>query len=362
MSILYLDFETRSTIDLKARGADVYSRDPSTDILCMAWAVNDGPVEIWIPPRITAALEEVLFMIRDGVTVVAHNAHFELAIWNHVAIKKQAGWPYLLPQQNVCTMAMAYAQSLPGALADAAPAAGLTLQKDNAGHRIMLKLSQPRSVDEATGKVEWWTPSIVPDDFQKLYAYCRQDVEVERALYKRLVKLSPSERELWILDYKINQRGIQIDIEAAKKAIEIVETEKKRLDAEMRTVTGNQVATCTATGQLTDWLKFRCEGLEIVVEGVAKSDVLDLLDYASIPDDCRSALLLRQEAAKSSTAKLKAMISRACDDGRVRSTMQFHGAGTGRWAGRGLQVQNFPRPSISQEDIENVFEILESAQ
>lgn len=359
MSTLYLDFETRSAVDLKTQGADVYARDPSTDILCVGWAIDDEPVRLFSGENAETEMYDLMNPLMEMVPVVAHNAAFELAIWNHVCVPKYK-WPPLHPEQMVCTMAMAYAQSLPGGLADAAPAAGLTMQKDSIGHRIMMKLSQPRSVDEKTGAVKWWAPQDVPKDFQKLYAYCKQDVEVERALYKRLVKLSPSEQSLWILDHQINQRGIQIDISAVRKAIEIVEMEKKRLDAEMRGVTKGAVATCTATGQLTDWLKWKL-GESIEVDGVAKSDVLEMLENPTLPSDCRRALLLRQEAAKSSTAKLKAMISRTCDDGRVRSTMQFHGAGTGRWAGRGLQTQNFPRPTISQEDIENVFEILEGA-
>ncbi len=131
----------------------------------------------------------------------------------------------------------------------------------------------------------------------------------------------------------------------------------------MKRVTDNCVATCTATGQLTAWLNFKLAGTGIEVEGVAKADVLELLSQPSIPTDVRAALLLRQEAAKSSTAKLEAMVRGACDEGRLRGMFQFLGAGaTGRWAGRRVQLQNLPRPTIPQSSIEHVFEILEAVR
>jgi DNA polymerase len=250
-----------------------------------------------------------------------------------------------------CTMAMAYAMALPGSLDKASAAVGIEQRKDAVGGRIMLQLSQPKTDEPLT----WYEPADYPEKFAALYAYCKQDVEVERALYKRLLPLSPSEREMWLLDMRINQRGILVDRSAVHKAVRIVESETARLDKEMREVTGNQVATCTATAQLTQWLRYR--GLKL--EGVAKSDVTSLLSDDKLEPDCRRALELRQEAAKSSTAKLETMVSRACSDGRIRGTLQYHGAATGRWAGRGLQTHNFPRGTLSHSDIDGVFGLLD---
>ncbi len=346
MKVLFLDFETRSTCDIKKAGAEVYARHPSTEILCMGWALERGKVEIWKPEDVSIFSDGFEFQ-----TVVAHNAAFELAIWNHVGVKRH-GWPPLNPGQVVCTMAMAYAQALPGSLDKASAAAGIDQQKDMKAQRVMLQLAQPRR-SEPDGSVVWYTPESSPEKFEILYEYCKQDVEVERQLYARLMQLSENEKAIWQLDYKINQRGIQIDRRSVSTAIKMLEIEKKRLDLEMRSVTKNAVATCTATGQLTDWLRFR----GVKVSGVAKTDVTELLD-TELPADCRRALELRREAAKSSTAKLEAMALRACDDGRIRGTTQYHGAGTGRWAGRGLQIQNFPRPKLSQDEIDDVFDVL----
>jgi DNA polymerase len=343
--MLHIDFETKSVIDIKAAGADVYARHPSTEVMCMGWAVDGGTVKLWTPesgefPPIT-----------PSTTVVAHNAPFELAIWNHVGVKRY-GWQPLDPHQIQCTMAMAYSMGLPGSLDGAAAAAGLAFQKDMTGNRIMLQLSRPRDFTPE-GKPVWWSKSDAPEKFERLYAYCKQDIEVERELFKRLMQLSVKEREVWLMDYKINQRGVAMDLEAAKAALAIVELEERRLNEEMRKVTRNAVASCAAVAQLGAFLKDH----GVFLDGVAKNDVLLALEQP-LPDNCRQALLLRQEAAKSSTKKLKAMLASVCEDGRIRGIFQYHGAGTGRWAGRRIQPQNFPRPRLSQEEIEGVFDVL----
>lgn len=310
----------------------------------MAYAFDDEPVQWWKPD--VEFPERVSRYLENGGIAVAHNAAFELNIWNAVY-----GDPILQPEQMRCTMAMAYAMGLPGSLDQAAAAVGLEYRKDAKGSRIMMQLCKPRKIvdhapehDGATGwqEVIWWDD---PAKYEALYAYCKQDVEVERALHKRLVELSPAEQELWRIDQRINDRGVRVDVEALDKGIALVEGEAKRLNAAMQAVTGGAVATCTATGQLTDWLRW--SGVEL--KGVAKADVTELLSRDDLPDACRHALELRKEAAKSSTAKLKAMCSRAGSDGRMRGLFQYHGAATGRWAARGPQLQNLPRPSLVKD-------------
>jgi DNA polymerase len=345
--ILHGDFETRSACDLRKSGADVYARHETTDILCFAYAFGSEPTQIIafgepLPTRIKNHIE-------SGGIFAGHNVAFELAIWNHVCVRKY-GWPILKPEQCECTMAMAYAMAVPASLEKAAAALGITHQKDMAGGRIMLQLSQPRDVTPE-GKIIWWEDEA---KLARVFEYCKQDIKVEQELYDRLLKLPKSEREIWILDQKINARGVGVDLKAVKAALRLIDSEKKRLDLEMRRITDNAVATCTATGQLTDWIKW--QGVEL--DGVAKSDITELLAKPELPTQVRQALLLRREAAKSSTAKLSSMLSSACEDGRIRGIFQYHGAATGRWAGRRIQPQNFPRNTIKQEEIEEVFGIL----
>lgn len=360
MTLLHIDFETRSTVDLKASGIDNYAKHPTTDVWCMAWTIDDGKVCLYVQPfqKCIIALDHV----RAGGTVIAHNAQFELAIWNHVMVPRY-GWPPLKPEQCRCTLAQAYSMALPGSLERAAAAVGIEMQKDMAGHRLMLQMAKPREMkacpscsdnpepwgcpichDAHTVPV-WWDE---PEKLQRLYAYCKNDVEVERQLGKRLMPLSDAEQEMWVLDQKINNRGIHVDTKAVSAAIAVVTAEQDRLNQEMRRVTGNFVGFCTETARLTKWVQSR----GVPVEGIAKADVLDALEQEALPGDVRDALLLRQEAGKSSTAKLRAMLDAVSSDGRLRGMFQFHGAGTGRWAGRRVQLQNLPRPKIAHDEID----------
>jgi DNA polymerase len=353
--VIYLDFETKSAADIGKCGADLYAKHPSTDILCMAFAFDDEPVEIWTPDQ-GSPLDLILNVAAEPNQLgsaahlfVAHNAPFELAIWNTVGVKRY-GFPPLLPQQVVCTMAMAYAMALPAKLEKLAPALGIQDGKDMKGHRLMLQLSQPKDITP-DGEIIWWQGE---EKLKRLYNYCSKDVEVERHVYKRMLGLSEQEMKVWLLDYEINSRGVSIDAKAVKAAIQVVKAEKLRLDAEMREITGNAVATCSSVGQLTHWLRYR--GVD--VSGVAKGDVIELLENSQLPPDCRTALLLRQEAAKTSTAKLEMMRDGVGMDHRARGLAQYHGASTGRFASRRLQFHNFPRPKLSQTDIESVFGML----
>lgn len=346
---LSIDFETRSACELRDRGLHNYATDPTTGVHCMAFAFDDEPVDIITDMKgfYTRGLypHDVIAHVAKGGIVYAHNAAFELAIWNNICVPRY-GWPELKPEQVRCTMAMCYAMGLPGALENAAPALGLAQRKDAAGKRVMLQLAKPRA------EGGFWIPETAPEKFQQLYAYCKQDVEVERALHHRLMELSDDEQRIWQLDYRINQRGIRVDLESIDKAIALVEQEKRRLDEEMLRVTGGVVGKCTEVQVLVKWIRTR--GVEM--NGLAKADVLDAL-AGDLPPAVEAALRLRKEAAKSSTAKLVAMKERASADGRVRGCFQYHGAATGRWAHRGIQPGNMPRPrpGMGEDEINDVI-------
>lgn len=341
-----IDFETGSEIDLKVQGLSVYARHPSTKILCMAIKVEGEPTKLWVPGQ--------PFPIRDAsaISFSAQNAPFEFEIWNEVGVKRY-GFPPLPIENLYCTLAMAYTHCLPGSLEKMAPALGIEKQKDMSGNRVMLQLSRPRSSKD--GNVTWWTPKDAPEKFQALYDYCIQDVEVEDACKSRMLPLSQKERALWLLDHKINRRGIQIDIPKVKAAIEIIEAEKERLNSEIHKISKGEISSTSSVMQIKDYLEKR--GVEL--SGVGKNEVSALLKYR-LPDQLQRILEIRQEASKSSTAKLQSMLDRADDDGRVRYTLQYHGAGTGRWSGRGIQIQNFPRGSILKgNEVERAIEDLD---
>lgn len=358
--ILHIDFETRSTVDLLKTGGHIYAWDKTTDALCMAYALDDGPVEIWkygekFPWTIAAAVGH------DDVIFAAHNANFEFLIWNFVCAPKY-GWPKLPLRKLDCTMVRAYSMGLPGSLEMAAKAVGMPYEKDMHGHRIMLQLCKPRKV-YADGNYDWWnvedsTKQLdIREKYEILYRYCKQDIIVERELDKRLLPLSESERELWFLDQKINFRGIHLDEQAAHKAITIVKSEQKKYNYSIKQMTKGAVNTANSHIALKNWINtygFDCDS-------VCKADVLEMLE-GKLPNKVRNVLLLRQEASRSSTAKLNRMLTGKSYDSRVRGCFQFYGAAsTGRWAGRRIQLQNLKRPDITQSEIEDIMARLVTA-
>jgi len=315
----------------------------------MAWAMEDGEPVVWTPGQtideFRAGSASAAIHVQAGKPVYAHNAPFELAIWNDILVPRY-GWPVLKPEQTFCTMACAYAMGLPGALEDAALSLGLAVLKDTEGRSLMLRMSRPRSVNPTV----WWDE---PEKLARLYAYCQQDVRVERELRKRLMPLSNKEREVWLMDYAINQRGVAVDLPTAKAAVKLVEVVKQRCDNDLKEITKGAVQTATALGALKEWLN--AQGVN--VEGLAKQDVSDLLAGA-LPPLARRGLTLRQESGLASTAKLQRLTNLAAPDGRLRNLVQYHGAATGRWAARGVQVHNLPRDIPPQATVEKILALV----
>lgn len=356
----HIDFETRSMIDLRKAGVHVYSKHIFTDALCMAYAKNDLDVELWklndeMPYSLLEAVEK-------GESIYAHNAAFEYQIWNNVCVPKY-GWPKLKLEQLHCTMAQAYYMALPGSLEHAAPSLGIAIKKDMPGHRVMLQLSQPRGFNE-DGSPIWWAPEhakntkeyeILTGKFETLYSYCKNDIEVERELCKRTLPLPRNERRLWLLDQKINLRGVAIDKVGVQAGMKLLDFEKNYLNDEMKRVTNNAVATCQSVSQLKVWL----EEFGLVVPSLAKQEVSELIDQIDLPEVCREALILRRQAAKSSTAKLDAMINGISPDGRLRGMFQYYGAyATGRWAARRVQLHNLPRGKMKPREVEMCIDLM----
>lgn len=340
---LHIDFETFSREDLTKCGLYRYAMAKSTGVHCMAFAFSQLSVSAGVGLLTPSHRlpDDIREHVESGGTIVAHNAQFEFMLWNSVCVPRY-GWPKLSIGQMRCTMAQAYAMALPGSLENLAVALGVDMQKDLSGKRIMLKLCKPRPVREGDffHETEFYTQSEAPKDFETLYEYCKQDVRTEMACDAKLLKLSKTEQAIWQLDQQINMRGIPIDMPTVHKALEVIDSEGQRLSRLMRDVTQGFVGTASSSKALVDW----CALQDVTLDSAAKGDITDLLDCDDLPGNVRQALLIRQEAAKSSTAKLKAMANKAGDDNRVRFELQYHGASTGRWAGRAIQVQNFPRP------------------
>lgn len=338
MDYLSVDFETRSAVDLKAMGVYRYAEDDSTDVWCMAWAINDDDPQLWRPGEPVPS--EILQWVELDKPMRAWNAQFERTIWNRVLAPRYS-FPPSTRDQWFCTAAEARAMALPGALGDAAIVLGVEQQKDMAGSRLMLQMARPRRI-LPDGRIEWWA---TPDKMQKLFAYCLQDVRTERAVFQQIRPLAERERKVFLLDQAINDRGVLVDLQLAKAAQDVADAATQLVNRRIREVTGGKAKSVTDIRGMLAFLQSR----KIDAESLDKASVASL-KKTDLPADVAELLTLREEAGKTSVKKIASMLTAACSDGRIRGTLLFHGAATGRWAGRLVQPQNFPRGSI--EDIE----------
>lgn len=347
MSILSIDVESRSAADLRKTGAARYFEDPSADVLCAAWCVDDGPVSTWV--RGQPCPPEVAAHVAAGLPIAAWNATFEFWSWKYVLGPKH-GWPVPTINQMVDTMAQAAAMSIPQSLDGAAQALAMEQQKDKDGMRLIRKFSIPRKAKkgEAPGLIYWTNPEDAPDDFAAFVAYCKTDVEVERAIRQKLVPLSDYEQRVWALTLRMNDRGVHLDMPLVDALQRVAEQAKARLDKEMLQATAGNVTACSQVAALTRWLQ--AQGVD--ADKLNKNAIEDLLS-SELPEHARRAVELRKEAAKTSTAKLDAMQASACRDDRARGLHLYHGAGTGRWSGRLIQTQNMPRGTGTIKDPED---------
>jgi DNA polymerase len=328
VSELFLDFETRSCLDLKKVGAYRYAEDPSTEALMATFALDRNPLLFWARDAVNARdwWTPAENMLRDphGPLVVAHNAGFERLI-----LKEKFGID--LPASRFrCTAAQAARMSLPRSLEAAGVALELEFKKDAAaGHRLITKLSKPRTRGAAKG--EFYEREDAPDDFDAMEDYNGGDVETMRELHYLLPQLTDREQALWELTERMNDRGMLVDLEAARRMEKLASAETAKLAARWVELVGLPPGSPKAAKAL---------GLT----SLAKVAVRHALKRTDLSPKLREALLLRQRIAKTSVKKLAAFFARTNLDSRVRGTLVYAGAErTARWSARGVQPHNFPR-------------------
>lgn len=337
-----LDFETRSACDLKKAGAYRYAEDQTTSAWCAAFLARDTDdktfdaglhdIGLWVPDLRDFELLE--HAANPHVMFRAWNAQFERAVWREV-MHKRHGFPDIPAERWVCTAAEARAMNLPGALDNSARVLGVVEQKDMAGHRLMMQMAKPRKI-HADGSLTWWDDQ---DRRLRLYDYCKQDVRTELAVMERVQRLQPYERRVFVLDMRANDRGIKLDRNLAEAAKGLADRIKRKGDDDMDEVTGGFVSKTTNVGRLKRWMS---EAFGVDVETLSKKQVRDLLNDEFLPVPVREALEIRVATGKSSVRKIESMLKAACGDDVLRGLLLYWGAGTGRWAGRLVQPQNFP--------------------
>lgn len=325
MQTAHVDFETYSATPIN-NGLDLYFSDPQFTPLCMAYAIGDGPVRLW---RLGQPFPADLAAHNDaGGTFTAHNASFEIGAWARCVAT--LGWPPVALEQWRCTMARARARGFPGGLDACAEALGLATRKDVDGKRLIGLLCVPQKDGSRCADRE---------QLEKLYAYCIHDVAVERDVCARLYDLIPDELRTFHADLRINARGVGIDVPLVRQAVALAEAATERVSAAVLDATWG---ICDTAGQ-TDKLLTVLGACGCLLPDLRAQTVTDALDNEDTPPDAIAILALRQEGSKSSVAKLSAMIRCTSSDGRARGLFQYHGADTGRWTGRAIQLQNLPR-------------------
>lgn len=346
-SLPTLDFETRSKADIKKVGAYRYSMDPSTSVLCVVYDLKDGKGRRLWHPWAGGIPSDLIAHAQNGLLLEGHNVEFEYCIWNFVCTRLY-GWPKLNFKQLRCSASKAAALALPRPLEDLGAALEVPVKKDMDGRRLMLKMSRPRKPTK--NDPSEWVEGI--NELERLFQYCETDVVAEEHCSLAMPDLSERELAVFRLTQKINERGIYCDRALCETAVRFSKQFEHDLTAELRSITGGAVTTAKQVAKLSAFLSE--EGVE--VENLQAKTVGDLLKAGVDSATAKRVLEIRQLLGKSSISKFQAMLNMAGPDDRIRGTLLYHGASTGRWAGRGIQPQNYPQGKI--KDVHNIYAAL----
>lgn len=339
VSKLHIDIETYSSIDIKTAGAYKYCESIDFEILMVAYAFDDEPIQIVdLAQGETLPIEFLEALQNPQVEKHAHNANFERNAF------KAVGYNIPIEQWHCSAVKSAYC-GLPLSLEMVSKAFKLEEKGKLATGKALIRYfcipCKPTNANDKRMRNMPWHDLEKWDEFKK---YCINDVEAEREIDNRLQAyiIPEFERRNYILDQEINDRGIMIDLNMAKNAFDIDTQHSAILTDKMIDLTGLENPNSPA--QLKKWLG---DAMQKEVTSLAKSELPTLIEEAE-SEAVTKVLKLRKKSSKTSTKKYVAMMNCACDDDRAHGLFQFYGANrTGRWAGRLVQLQNLPQNHIS---------------
>lgn len=358
-----IDYETRSAADIR-NGAYLYAKHPSTRILCLSFklpgdrkvsgwhaAYTDDDTGIFYPAEEYGphTLRDLFDHIEAGGLVEAHNSFFERCVSFHIASRPYGldengatglGMPPIKDTQWRCSAAKCAAFALPRALGEAGKALRLPIQKDDEGRKIMLRLSKPRRPRKGEDpKGVYYINDHV--SFRRLYSYCDTDVDSEEAVSECIPDLSPFEYKVWLADQRANWRGVRVDMDLVYAAMRLDTAIKHRMNKRLLELTG--VERGTMRSQLLAWLNG--QGVNLLDTAAPTLDWFMLRpEYQALPHSVQEVIRIMRNINRTSIRKFHRILDCVdMDDGRVRELVMYHGAATGRWSGKGIQVQNFPR-------------------
>lgn len=350
-NICSIDIETFSEADLKKTGVYAYAEHPSTQLLCLAYSFDGGPVNLWVPYRLPAiahptrldgalhlgAIPDELFdHMFAGRECRAHNAQFERVVLN--GIGERHGLPPTGFEQWRCTMVKCSYYNILADLKSAAMALG-THPKDDAGHGVMLQLCRPRKPSKDNPETRW-TVTTAPDKYRHLFNYCIDDVRAEQGIDEALPDIPAMEQAAYVLDQRINARGVQVDVASVKRVLKLRKEHVSDLEAECAEVTGGIEP--NQTMKLAEWI--RAQGVDI--PDLQMPTLTEYYKNKSLPKRVREAIRIRALCAMKAPAKYDAMLKALCRDRAIRGMFVFYAASTGRWSSRIVQLQNLHRGYI----------------
>lgn len=337
--IVEIDFETRSLVDLKVCGAGRYASDPSTDILCTCWSLDNGPVMGVMGNEIPEVFYEY---VEKGYLFSAFNAIFEQLIWHY-------RWSQTLKMPKfMCTRSLCAAHGLPQGLDRACKALHIGYSKDIEGKRLINTYSKPNK--------EGGFNEFTPEDAKKELQYCGKDVILSRRIRQRLPMLLSQEQAVYDWTVAANLRGVAIDIDLAERAEGIAVALQSAGNTELAQLTGGTIFAVTQVERIKKYLE-REYALE--TDSLDKESIEELLLQDNVPDTARRILELRRDLSQTSVKKFSRAKAAVCADGRVRDTLIYHGAGPGRWTSQVVQFQNLPKGTI--KDVENAIRFIRLA-
>ena len=353
MKTLSIDIETYSDIPLQKSGVYRYCESPNFEILLFGYSADSGPVQVVdlacgekIPADVLDALTD------DAVTKWAFNASFErvclsrylrdlgisLDPFHDKYPLSQEVARFLNPESWRCSMVWAATMGLPLSLEGVGSVLGLEKQKLTEGKELIKFFCQPCAPTKTNGQRTRNRPFHAPDKWDAFKRYNLRDVETEMGIQQRLAKF-PVPDQVWEeyhIDQEINDRGVRLDMELVRSAIDMDTRSRHELTTAMKRMTA--LENPNSVQQMKQWLSDN--GME--TESLDKKAVAELLKDA--PAELREVLSLRQQLAKSSVRKYQAMENTVCSDSRARGMFQFFGAArTGRFSGRNIQLQNLPQ-------------------
>lgn len=356
----HIDIESFSRVNLKKSGLYRYAEDVSTELLVLCYAFGDEPVSTWVPvdglpTEIVEAMHahheeiggefvhgsqvpfELTTHAMDGGDFRAHNSEFERTMLNGLP-GQSIGFPITTMDQWTCTAAKAAVHGLPRALGKLAVAINSTHQKDEAGRMLMMQIIKTRIPSKAHPE-DRWTPENAPEKYIGLYQYCIDDVETERAIDDMIPDLSKHERQVYLMDQRINARGIEVDLEGTANAKFLRDEYKKLLKDKCTEISGFSPS---QTGKLGEWIRQRYP-LQNLQEPTMKKALAD----PDIPTEVKAVVKCRRLHELKAVAKFDSIEAMTCEDSRLYGMFLYYGAGTGRWSSLGVQLQNLVRPVIS---------------